>query len=447
MLVQRQCVAGLGGESIFQPLWSPQGELYFVSDRSGWWNMYRWQAAADAEPLLPKDAEFGKAQWEFNMATYGFLSTQRLVCAFCQYGVWHLGYIDLHTKRLQTFKMPYTDIKDVRVDAEHRTALIIAGSPTEAHALIQFNLNEIENKGKQLASAPLSLSAAVEQPGTHRVEVLRSSSQIHTEEGYLSVPQEINFPSQDGQRAYAFYYPPRNQDFISLPNEKPPLLVMSHGGPTYATGTALSLKIQFWTSRGFAVVDVNYGGSSGYGRVYRQRLNGKWGIVDVDDCIQAARYLVEQGKADAERLLIRGGSSGGYTTLCAITFHNVFKAAASYYGVSDLESLARDTHKFESHYLHSLIAPYPEEKHIFQERSPLHYIDRLSCPVIFFQGKKDRVVPLDQAERMVEALRHRNVEVEYVLFEQEGHGFRSSEAIQQSLEKEFAFYLRILGIR
>jgi dipeptidyl aminopeptidase/acylaminoacyl peptidase len=241
------------------------------------------------------------------------------------------------------------------------------------------------------------------------VEIIRTSSQVEINEGYIAVPQEFDFPTSGSQRAYAFFYPPRNRDFSPLPNTKPPLIVISHGGPTSMTSTSLNLSLQFWTSRGFAVVDVNYGGSSGYGREYRERLRGKWGIVDVEDCINAARYLVDQGKVNPQQLIIRGGSAGGFTTLCAITFHQTFKAAASYYGISDLEGLARDTHKFESHYLDQLIAPYPQQKALYKERSPLFHADRISCPVIFFQGEEDRVVPPNQAEQMVNALRKQGV--------------------------------------
>jgi dipeptidyl aminopeptidase/acylaminoacyl peptidase len=245
--------------------------------------------------------------------------------------------------------------------------------------------------------------------------------------------------------AHAFSYPPTNPDFRAPPGEKPPLIVFTHGGPTSATQGMLSLSCQFWTSRGFAVVDVNYGGSTGYGRPYRQRLNGQWGVVDLDDCVNAARYLVEQGLADPRRLAIRGGSAGGYTTLCALTFRDIFTAGASLFGVSDIEALAKETHKFESRYEHSLIGPYPEARELYRQRSPIHYADQLNTPVIFFQGLDDKVVPPNQAEVMVEALRTKGVPVAYLAFEGEGHGFRRGENIQRTLEAELYFYARVWG--
>jgi dipeptidyl aminopeptidase/acylaminoacyl peptidase len=245
--------------------------------------------------------------------------------------------------------------------------------------------------------------------------------------------------------AYGFFYPPTNREFVGPEDELPPLLVRSHGGPTSAASTALNLSIQFWTSRGVAVLDVNYGGSTGYGRAYRRRLMGQWGLVDVDDCVNGARHLSKVGEVDGNRLLITGGSAGGYTTLCALTFHNIFKAGASHFGVSDVALLAKDTHKFESRYLDGLIGPYPERRDLYYERSPINFTDRLSCPVIFFQGLEDKVVPPNQAETMVAALRSKGIPVAYVTFEGEQHGFRQAKNIKRSLDAELYFYARILG--
>jgi dipeptidyl aminopeptidase/acylaminoacyl peptidase len=243
--------------------------------------------------------------------------------------------------------------------------------------------------------------------------------------------------------AHAFFYAPKNRDFVATKGERPPLLVISHGGPTGATSSEFSLMIQYWTSRGFAVADVNYGGSSGYGRAYRQRLNGQWGIVDVDDCVNCAQYLIKRGEVDADRVAIRGGSAGGYTTLAALTFRKLFKAGASYYGVSDLEALEEDTHKFESRYSNSLIGPYPARRDLYRERSPINFVERLSCPVIFFQGNEDKVVPPNQAEKMVDALRRKGIPVAYLLFEGEQHGFRRAQNIKRALDAELYFYSRI----
>ena len=245
--------------------------------------------------------------------------------------------------------------------------------------------------------------------------------------------------------AHGIFYPPANKDFAAPDGERPPLIVISHGGPTSQTSPRFSPALAYWTSRGFGVVDVTYGGSTGYGRAYRQRLNGPWGIVDVQDCIAAARWLADRGEADPNRLIIRGGSAGGYTTLCALVFSDVFRAGASYYGVADLETLATDTHKFESHYTDSLVAPYPEGQDLYRARSPIHFADRLSCPVILFQGLEDRVVPPSQAEVMVAALKAKGLPYAYLAFEGEQHGFRKAETVQRTLEAELYFYSRVFG--
>ena len=278
-----------------------------------------------------------------------------------------------------------------------------------------------------------------------RLEVLRRSGNMSIDDGYISMPRGIEFPTENGLSAHAFYYTPKNQDYSALSADRPPLLVMSHGGPTSAASTGLDMRIQYWTSRGFAVLDVNYGGSTGYGRVYRQRLNGQWGIVDVDDCVNGARHLLANDLVDGMQLAIRGGSAGGYTTLSALTFRNIFRAGASYYGVSDLEALAKDTHKFESRYLDTLVGSYPEHRDIYIERSPIHHTEHLSCPVILFQGLEDKIVPPNQAEMMLKALRHKNLPVAYVPFEQEQHGFLRAENIKRALECELYFYSRVFG--
>jgi dipeptidyl aminopeptidase/acylaminoacyl peptidase len=275
--------------------------------------------------------------------------------------------------------------------------------------------------------------------------VLRRSSDTPIDPGYLSVPELIEFPTEEGRTAFGFHYPPRNRDFTAPAGERPPLLVISHGGPTSSTSTRLRPEVQYWTSRGFAMLDVNYGGSTGHGRDYRRRLDGRWGIVDVDDCVNGARYLVGRGLADGRRLAIRGGSAGGYTTLCALTFRDVFRAGASHFGVSDLEALAKETHKFESRYLDRLIGPYPERQDLYRERSPIHFADQLSCPVILFQGLEDKVVLPNQAELMVEALRRKGLPVAYVPFAGEQHGFRRAENIKRALDGELDFYARVFG--
>ncbi len=424
-LSEPQLVAGGVEESVFQPEWSPDGVLYFVSDRTDWWNFYRWQPSLGkggvwmVESLCEMEAEFGLPQWVFGMSTYAFESANRIICTYTQEGIWYLASLDTQTKQLEVIETPYTEISSLH--AANGRAAFMAGSATEPTAIVQMDL------------------------ATRQIEVLRRSSELEIDTGYLSMPQAIAFPTENGLTAYAIFYPPQNKDYTAPPEEKPPLIVKSHGGPTASTSSAFNLRIQYWTSRGFAFVDVNYGGSTGYGREYRQRLKDNWGIVDVDDCVNAAKYLAEQGLVDGERLAIAGGSAGGYTTLAALTFRDVFKAGASYYGVSDLEILAKETHKFESRYLDGLIGPYPERKDLYEKRSPIHFTDQLSCPVIFFQGLEDKVVPPNQAEIMVEAIKAKGLPVAYVAYEGEQHGFRRAENIKRTLDGEFYFYSRVFG--
>jgi dipeptidyl aminopeptidase/acylaminoacyl peptidase len=411
-------VAGGGGESIFQPEWAPAGDLHFVSDRTGWWNLYRLREGS-IEALYPMEAEFGLPQWVFAMSTYAFESADRIVCAYVERGFSKLAVLDTATGEFEKIETPFTKIEGVRSTPGH--AIFIAASPAEAAGVIRFDLNR------------------------RQFETLRRSSELSIDPGYISVPQAIEFPTENGLTAHAFFYPPRNQDFIAPEKERPPLLVMSHGGPTAATSPALRLSVQYWTSRGVAVLDVNYGGSVGYGREYRERLSGRWGVVDVDDCVNGAKYLVEQGLVDGDRLAITGGSAGGYTTLCALAFRDAFKAGASYYGVSDLEALEVDTHKFESRYTHKLVAPYPERADLYRERSPINHADQLSAPVIFFQGLEDKVVPPNQSEMMAGVLRAKGLPVAYITFEGEQHGFRQAANIKRALDAEFYFYSRVFG--
>jgi dipeptidyl aminopeptidase/acylaminoacyl peptidase len=417
-IASAKVVAGGADISIFQPEWSADNTLYFVSDRTGWWNLYRY-VDGQGEAVYEMKAEFGTAQWIFNMSLYAFVSATEILCAYSEEGDWKLARLDTITKNLTPISTPYTDIRNLRV--ANYQAFFGAGSPVEMDAIVSLNLESQE------------------------ITTLRRSSELQIDTGYLSIAEAIEFPTENQLTAHAFYYPPKNKDFAAPATEKPPLIVISHGGPTGATSNTLSLRIQYWTSRGIAVVDVNYGGSTGFGRKYRERLNGNWGVVDVDDCANAARFLVEQGKADSQRLIIRGGSAGGYTTLAALTFRDVFKAGASYYGISDLEALEQDCHKFESRYNTSLIAPYPEASDLYKERSPIHHTHRLSCPIILFQGLDDKVVPPNQAEMMLAAMREKKLPVAYIAFEGEGHGFRKAENIKRSLDAELYFYARIFN--
>jgi len=416
-VVNVRLVAGGLEESIFQPQWSPDGQLYFVSDRSGWWNIHRLHGG-QVEPVCSRAAEFGQPHWLFNFSTYAFVSPQRIVCAYSESGHGQLANLDTTTGQLTPIETSsYATTAYIRAAADR--VVFIGSSPSQPSAVAQLDLK------------------------TGKLEVLRCASSISLDPAYISVPQPIEFPTENGLTAYAISYPPQNADYKAPAGELPPLIVQSHGGPTSATSTAFNLSIQFWTSRGFAVLDVNYGGSSGYGRAYRERLKGQWGVIDVDDCVNGAKYLVERSLVDGKRLAIRGGSAGGYTTLCALTFRDVFNAGASYFGVSDLSLFVKDTHKFESRYLHSLVGPYPEKRDLYIQRSSINFADQLSCPVIFFQGQEDKIVPPNQAELMVEVLRQKKVPVAYVAFEGEQHGFRRAENIKRALENELYFYSRV----
>jgi dipeptidyl aminopeptidase/acylaminoacyl peptidase len=414
----REKVAGGPEESIFQPEWSPDGALYFISDRTGWWNLYR-QSENGIEPLAAMEAEFGLPQWVFGTPTYAFASAERLICSFTQRGTWRLAEIDLRIKRLTPIDLPYTYFGNIRA-APGRT-VFLAGSPAEPASVLRLDL------------------------ATQQWEVLRRSSPIDEAlRPYFTSPESVEFPTENALTAYGLFYPPHNPDFHASEGERPPLLVKCHGGPTAAASSTLSLSIQYWTSRGIGVLDVNYGGSTGYGRAYRQRLEGQWGVVDVDDCVNGAGHLAEHGKVDGQRMAISGGSAGGYTVLCALTFRRAFNAGASYYGISDLEALAQDTHKFESRYLDRLIGPYLEARDLYRQRSPIHFAEQLGVPVIFFQGAEDRIVPPNQAEAMVDALRAKQVPVAYFLFEGEQHGFRRAENIKRCLDAELYFYATLL---
>ena len=410
-------VAGGPNESIFQPQWSPGGQLFFVSDRSNWWNIYRLNSDGTDINTCPINAEFATPQWVFGMSTYGFVDADTIACCYTQNSRWQLATIDLNSGTLNNHSSDYTDISALH--AHNGSAYFIAGSPFSAPQLAQFKGGEIT--------------------------ALYGDRPLPFDSGCLSTPQAINYPSSSDSHAQAIYYPPANQDYQAPQNELPPLMVMCHGGPTAAANTSLNLKAQFWTSRGFAVLDVNYHGSTGFGRRYRDTLKGNWGLCDVDDVVNGAAHLAEQQLADPERMAIRGGSAGGYTVLAALTFHNIFKAGASLYGIGDLEMLVADTHKFEARYMDSLVGPYPETKAVYQERSPIHHIEQLNSPVIFLQGLDDKVVPPNQAEAMIAALNNKKVANAYVPFMGEGHGFRKAENIIRAYEAELYFYSKVFS--
>jgi dipeptidyl aminopeptidase/acylaminoacyl peptidase len=417
-------VAGGPGESVSEPRWSADGALHFLSDRTGWWNVYRWLPGTDIVPEVRINAEIGEPGWALGGSRYVVLDDGEIVFAR-----WQGGYDGLAVRRpdgtLADVDVPFSAISMVRASGPGEVVLV-AGTPTE-------------------------------EPGVHRVrvadgrtETLRPPRDLGLDTGYLSVPEAISFPSVDGdgapRTAHALFYPPANPEHEGPQGELPPLLVVIHGGPTSSAVPVLSVNVQYWTSRGFGVVDVNYGGSTGFGRAYRDLLKGAWGVVDVADCLAAARWLAEQGRVDGTRLAIRGGSAGGYTTLAALARKDTpFAAGADHYGVADLEALAADTHKFESRYLDGLVGPYPEARDVYVERSPIHHVELFTRPLIVLQGSEDAVVPPNQSEAIVGALRARKVPVAYLVFEGEQHGFRRAENIRRALEAELSFYAQVFG--
>jgi dipeptidyl aminopeptidase/acylaminoacyl peptidase len=416
-------VAGEDGvESIWQPEWSPSGDLVFASDRSGWWNLERIRDG-ERSVLHPAEAEFGYPAWSFGASSFAYLGDGRIVCCYDSGGFTHFGVLDAETGGLAELDLELDSLwGSPYVRAEGEDVVIVAGS----------------------ATVP-SQVARIDVP-SGSIETLRLSVETAMPTDSFSIPQAIEFPTEDGLAARAFFYPPTSPEFKGPDGERPPLVVESHGGPTGNATATFNLGVQFWTSRGFAVVDVDYGGSTGYGRAYRERLNGQWGVVDLADCVNAARYLVDQGEVDPDRLLITGGSAGGYTTICALTFTDVFAAGTTYFGIADLEQFAGgETHKFELAYEHTLVGPYPERADVYRERSPIHYTDRITTPMLVLQGADDRVVPPSQAELIVTALRERGVPHAYLLYEGEGHGFRKAENIVGSLEAELSFYAQVLG--
>ena len=411
-------VAGGESESILQPEWSPSGELYFVSDRSDWWNLYRAWGDGD-EPVCPRAAEFGAPQWYFGMRFYAFAGPDEIVCLYSERGGTRLGRIDLKAGTLHAVELLYTGLNSLQTN--RRKAALFAGSSALAERVLTIDLE------------------------TGAQEVVKVSNPAHIDPGYLSLPHSIEFPTEGGRTAHAAYYPPKSRVSEGPADEKPPLMVRCHGGPTGSAGPGYPFEYQYWTSRGFGVVDVDYGGSTGYGRAYRMRLNGNWGVVDVDDCINAARFLVAQGLADKNRVWITGGSAGGFTALLSLTRRDFYNAGASHYGIGDLELFVKETHKFESRYMDRLVGPYPERADVYMDRSAVRFADNLRCPVILFQGLEDKIVPPSQAEEFVAVCKKKKLPYAYVAFEGEQHGFRQEKNIRRSIEGELYFVSQIFG--
>ncbi len=413
-------IAGGPDESVLEPRWDADGALWFVSDRTDWWNLYRYTPGTDIATVVRTDAEIGVPPWQFGSARYALLPDGSVVFARLR-----RGYDGLARRApdgtVSDLDTPFSRVTAVRA-APDGSVLVVAGSPTQ-------------------------------EPGVHRVdpaagvvETLRPPRDLGIDPGFVSVPEHISFPTDDDRTAHALFYPPAHPERTGPEGERPPLIVEIHGGPTAAASPVFSTAVQYWTSRGFALADVNYGGSTGYGRAFREELLGQWGVVDVADCLAAARHLARTSRVDGERLTIRGGSAGGFTTLAALARADTpFAAGADHFGVADLEALARDTHKFESRYLDRLVGPYPAARDVYVERSPIHHVGRLTRPLIVLQGSEDRVVPPAQSEMIVGALRDRRVPVAYLLFDGEQHGFRRAENIRRALDAELSFYAQVLG--
>ncbi|KAL3136838.1 hypothetical protein ABBQ38_005546 [Trebouxia sp. C0009 RCD-2024] len=426
-------VAGGKDESVTQPVWSPDNKLLFVSDRTGWWNIYQ-KSSGQAEAVVTREAEFAGPAWMFGSRSYQVLPDGRLLVLYSDplRAGGSLAVVDPASGSLTDLNTPFTSFGSLSV-AQVGGKLLVATTGGSSRKPSAVALLEVDSVDDLLKAKP------------DQWQMIRLSTKSQVSENYLSEPMTIEYPTDDGQTAFMNYYAPRNQDYQLPPGQTPPLLVKIHGGPTSQASTAFNLGYQYWTSRGFAIADVNYGGSTGYGRSYRNRLRRNWGIVDVADCSNAAKHLAQQGKADEKRLCIDGGSAGGYTTLACLAFRDVFSAGASHYGVADLELLAQETHKFESRYLDQLIGPYPAEKKVYEERSPIHALDKFTAPTAFFQGTEDQVVPPNQATDMYEALKKQGLKTALVMFEGEGHGFRQATNIRRALDGEFFFYGKALG--
>lgn len=427
-LTKRVCIAGgnrLLIESPSEPKWSPKGELFFVTDRgSGFWNIYKWvEQTNEIVPVYSLDAEFTRPLWVFGISSYDFLgNSDHIVFSYRQQGKSHLGVLDCDSGSISLLDIPFSDLSDVVAADDY--FYIEGASASIPRSIAKVTLNESKTKVVNFSIA------------------WSSSPDLVQYRPFFSTPELVEFPtSKSGQKAYAYFYPPSNPNFQGLPDEKPPLLVKTHGGPTAETRAILDLSVQYWTSRGWAYVDVNYGGSTGYGREYRERLLNKWGIVDVDDCCGCARFLVESGKVDGQRLCITGRSAGGYTTLASLAFRDTFKAGASLYGVGDLSLLRAETHKFESHYMDNLVG----NERAYYERSPINFVNQFTCPVILFQGLEDKVVPPDQARKIYSALKEKGLPVALVEYEGEQHGFRKAENIKFTLEQQMVFFARLVG--
>ena len=421
-------VVGEEAEACQDATWQADGSLVFISDRTGWWNLYRWSPVnGTVRPLVEIAAEIGEPPWELGMSRYAVLPDGRIVFARWRDGIDGLA-VSLPDGTVSDLELGFSSVSCVRA-AGGSSVVLIAGTPTAEPSISRVALGDFDEVSSRVMLRPP-----------------RNLADLDVDADYVSVPEPIAFPSARGRTAYGLFYAPTNPACVPPERDLPPLLIFIHGGPTAIAEPVLDVSLQYWTSRGFAVADVNYAGSTGYGRAYRDALHGEWGVADVEDCIAAARWLAEQGRVDPARLCIRGGSAGGYTTLAALARADTpFAAGADHYGLADLELIAQETHKFESRYLDSLIAPYPEGRDVYRDRSPIHHVDAFTRPLIVVQGLEDEAVPPNQSEMIVEALRAKGVPVAYLPFEGEQHGLRRAENIRRALDAELSFYAQVLG--
>ena len=429
----RQIHQPLNG-SLVQPQFDKMGQLYFIADWSDWWNLYRvsadeLEATCKAERIHPMEADFASPQWLLGHRNYCVLDDGSILVSFTQDSQWQLGLLRCtshETWEMQSIADGYGQIENICSNAE--TLFFSAATPTQENAIHRLLLDE----------NTISTSFSIERIS------LSGDPEIDTSE--FSSAKTISFRTENGELAYGNFYPPCSSQYTGLVDSLPPLIVSVHGGPTSCAKTSLNLKLQFWTNRGFAVIDVNHRGSTGFGRKFRQSLYSNWGLFDLQDIEFAVRHLIDEGLVDPQKVAIRGGSAGGYSVMAALSKSNLFAAGASYYGISDLEVLTQGTHKFESRYLDQLIGPYPEARDIYMERSPIYNIDKITAPLLLLQGSEDKVVPPDQAEGICTKLKQKGVEVRYISFEGEGHGFRQLQNQMLALETELSFYREALKL-
>lgn len=446
------CGGATSPTSVLQPSWSPKGDLFFVADTTGWWNIYQYNDGK-TNNVCPRDAEFSGAApgWGLGGQNYAFLEDGRIVTCYedSKSGASRLVLLEPANKKGAGFSgdvglgnqgdqgwfatefgqecLPRT-LSGFCPSPDSKICYFLGGNPDVPGGIYSWSIPPIGGAGSPAEMIACSMS-----------------ENMWIDAAYVSSPKLLRFPTAGKEYAYGYYYPPTNPRFEAGPEAKPPLLVKAHGGPTACTRISLSPSIQFWTSRGFAVLDVDYRGSTGYGRSYRERLKGNWGIVDIEDVCAGAEYLVKEGLANPDQLAIDGGSAGGFTTLGALTFRDTFTAGCSLYGIGDLAALAGDTHKFESRYLDGLVGKFPEDKDVYEARSPIQHVEKLACPILLLQGAEDKVVPPNQAEMMYEAVKARGLPCSLKIYPEEQHGFRRSENIEDALNSELVFYARVFG--